>query len=198
MDPSVFPRRDPDAQKVLSLEHDAVISQIDPAFVRVARDGRPGGSQIAAAIELVPERRGKDREVDVAVDHDVFEDRAAAHFDGRYPRERADLSAPGLDQSSFICIRRELERQCQAARRVVHPGEEPKVWRMIRNLLEAEGGRLGLFEADDLRQGADLKVPVRAANAPKLAQRRDAVEPFSEIFIAHDITILAPYSNENI
>src|SRR5207237_6222975 len=87
VDAAVLARRDVEAELVLVVDHDAIAAEVDPAVVGVPRDVEAAGADVAAAVALVPFRRGEDRHLDLRPALHFLEDGTVLHI---YRRDRRD------------------------------------------------------------------------------------------------------------
>ena len=83
MDAPVFARNHIEPDMIAVMDHHPVGADIDPIRVEVPRHDRAAGTDIAPAIQLVPERRRKRQDVDVSALLNVFENRSVFDADGR-------------------------------------------------------------------------------------------------------------------
>src|SRR4029079_467442 len=75
---AVLARRNVQSHAVLVMYHAAVSAEVYPTFVRVTRRDQTGGTDKAAAVELMHERNGKFEQVDLVTRVDVFQNRTFA------------------------------------------------------------------------------------------------------------------------
>ena len=70
---AVFARRDIKSQLILVMDHDAIRTVVDPPFVGIAGNIDAARADVAAAVLVMPERRGKLEHVDIAIFVHVFQ-----------------------------------------------------------------------------------------------------------------------------
>src|SRR5262249_52963735 len=75
-DAALLAGRDVEAERVFVVNHDAVSSEVDPAFIRVACDVNRARADVTPAVELVPLRRREFPNVDLFTFEDVFQNGA--------------------------------------------------------------------------------------------------------------------------
>src|SRR3990172_2599886 len=86
MHPPMFPHGNGDGYFRSAESHHAVGADVDPIGIGIRSDHRGAGTDKAAAVVAMPDRRGKRLEIDIRID-DVFQDRSI-----RY--ERGSEAAP--------------------------------------------------------------------------------------------------------
>ena len=176
-------RRDPERDVVLVLHHDAVGGAVDPALLGIAHDHEVVGADIAAAVVLVQERHRELEHVDLAVAVDVLQHRPLRHGRGRDRPVRLHAVAIGAHHVERTVGHRQPERDRQPLRGIGRAGDKPHARGIARHVLEQDRRRLRPRMVHDLRQRADLELPVGVLDARDLAGRLRACDELAQIVV---------------
>ena len=175
-------RRHQHADRGLVVHHGAVGAGVEPVFLRVAGDAVGAGADVAAAVQLVPDRRGELGHVDGVAGDDVLEDRAVVDD---LVRDRLLLLEIGLAervaQLPFAEMIGEAERHV-AADAGEHVEQHAKALRAARHLVEHHAGAV-LLAQDRLGGKPDVLLPARALDVAHLAEQLGAGQPLAQIVI---------------
>jgi len=179
--PAVLARRDVEAELVAVVDHHPVAAQVHPAVIGIARDVEAAGADVAAAVVLVPLRRGEDRHVDVRAALHVLEDRAVLHLDRGDRRDalRHPL-LPRPDQILGRGFRVEAEREREAWEPAERVREHPEAFLVAGDLVEQES-RGAVDTAGQLGGHPDLVLGAGAPDDPQFAHCVHACQPIPQI-----------------
>ena len=182
MDRGVVARRHQHADRGLVVHHGAVGAGVEPVLLRVAGDAVGAGADVAAAVLLVPDRRGELGHVDGVAGDDVLEDRAVLDD---LVRDRLLLLeiglAEGVAQFPFGQMVGKAERHV-AADAGEHVEQHAKALRAARHVVEHHAGAV-LLAQDRLGGEPDVLLPARALDVADLAEQFGAREPFAQVVV---------------
>jgi hypothetical protein len=180
----VLAGRDVEAERLLVVGHHAVGAAIDPTFVGIARDVEAAGPDIAAAVGLMPLRRGKPGDVDVVPLHDVLEHRAVGDVFRRNALEVGHVvGAELLAQIELGQIAREAERHVLALA-AEEVDEHAAALQASRDIFEDEAGRRVVVQGQ-FGHHADVLLPRQTFDLLDLAEISRRVDPRAQIHIGN-------------
>ena len=157
----------------------AIDADVDPAaFFGLAGDDAVGGADVAAAVELMPVRRRKNRHVDVGAGLDVLQNRPIRDHARRNRLDAFEQLFPVGDEFDRSGIGGHADGQARARRCVDQIRRDAKVGRMTGHLIE-EHQRRRFFESEQLGQRADLQFPMGAVDLFDLAELARGIDEFA-------------------
>ena len=160
----------------------AIGAGIEPVLLRIAGDAVGAGADVAAAVLLVPDRRGEFGDVDVVAHHDVLEHRAVLDDLVRDDLRILQIGfAIGVAQLPFGEMVGEAERHV-AAHAGEHVEQQPEALGRARHLVEHHAGAV-LGAQDRLRDQPDVLLPGRALEVLHLAEPLGGAEPLAQVVI---------------
>jgi hypothetical protein len=175
-------RRDQNANRGLVKDLRPIGAGIEPLLLRVAGDGIGAGTDVAAAVLFVPNRRREFQNVDGVAHQHVFEDRPVVddlvRHDFRLSQERLTI---GVAQLPFRQMVGEAERHV-APRSGEHVHQQTKARRTAVDVLEHDA-RPVLGAQNRLSSEPDILLPVGAAHHTHFAEPLGFREPFAQIVI---------------
>ncbi len=166
------------------LDHHSIGADVNPPRVGVTRHHRDAGADVASAVVFVPKRGREAREVNVAASDDVLEDRPPLEHlrlearRGGFPLAR--FAAKRLDEPDCVEPWVEAEGDRHPARVAEGTGQHPVPAWIADDVIEQESRR-GLPAVIDLRDRADLAVPVGTGDVLQLPQALDSRNPTAEL-----------------
>ncbi len=187
--------RNPDADLVSGMDHDAVGADIDPSGVRIAHHDQVFRADIAAAVELVDERRGELGEVDLLVTQDVLEHRAARKHARRDHAEVAlHARLVGFDDVDASLGDRHAEHHGQPLEGVRRAGEDAEAALEALDLVEQQGRlHAGIAGGDHLGKRAQFELGIRPLDELDLAHALEAGDQIAQVLMGRTRTfIVAP------
>ncbi len=168
----------------LVMHHGAIGAEIQPAFVGIPRDRDAGGADESAAVELMHFRHGELEHIDGAAGHGVLEDRSAFHDARRHGTERGEFFFEPADELQSHAVHRQARHQRQTAIGSLLAEEDAKAFGIAFDLVEEKRrNRARALAVDELRDGADLEVPIGAVDALELSHRLDDLQPFPHVVV---------------
>ena len=193
MDGAVMARRHQHADRGLVVHHGAVGAGVEPVLLRVAGDAVGAGADVAAAVLLVPDRRGELGDVDGVAGQHVLEDRAVVDD---LVRDRLLLLQVGLaeavGQLPFGQVIGKAERHV-AADAGEHVEQHAEALGAARDVVEHHAGAV-LGAQDRLGGEPDVLLPVRALDVAHLAEQLGAREPFAQVVVGDGaVTLLMSF-----
>jgi hypothetical protein len=171
-----------DADRIAVVHLRPVGAGIEPALLRIARDAVGAGADVAAAVLLVPDRRGKFGHVDVVAQHDVLEHRAV--LDDLMDNDGGVLEiglAVGVAELPLGEVVGKAERHV-AAGAGEHVEQQAKTLRAAWDVLEHHA-RTVLGAQHRLGGEPDILLPAGAAHGTDLAEPVGQHQPFAQIVI---------------
>ena len=170
---------------VLVHQHRAIGAKIDPMIVRVDGGYCRAGTDVAPAIQGMPQRGGKFHQVDRIALHHVLEHRTAVD------KHRIEIFGRGgpaigraaelLDQRGIGVIGTHAQGQAEPACAVGGGGEDAKALGVALDLIKQQ--RRAAFFVIDLRHTADFQIPVRTLGMGQLADGLDLFQPLAQVVV---------------
>ena len=170
----------------------AIDRRIDPAVVRIAHDDQAAGTDVRAAILLVPYRRREFRHIDGVALDGIFAPGGAIHFNGLMGRQRLAFCHPGLEGIEGAQAGIDTERQRGALRIRHRIGEHAKPGRIAFDPVEQQRRAIG-HAGCDLGNAADLMARIGALDAPQRLESLDLGDEFTKILVRHVCLALPLY-----
>ena len=191
MNVAVVAGRNIQSESVAIMNHDPITTEIDPAFVEIAADRDIERAQVAAAVALMPMRRGQRQEIDILPFENIFHQGSRIDHARRHQSGMIQTLFPGVDELIAAVIERQMIGQTLTFEgRIVDPGENTPAGWIVFDLIE-EHRRRRLRLRRHFRNGADLLIPVGAFDHAQLTERVHALQPTAQIPIVHQ-SPLAP------
>ena len=160
----------------------AVRAGIQPVLLGVAGDAVGAGADVAAAVLLVPDRRGELGDVDLVAHHDVLEHRAALDDLVRDDPRLLEIGlAIGVAELPLGQVIGEAEGHV-APFASEHVEQHAKALRAAGHVLEHHAGAV-LGAQDRLGGEPDILLPGCAAHDLHLAKPPRQREPFAQVVI---------------
>src|SRR5947208_6046965 len=144
-DAALLARRDVKAKRVFVLNHYPVSPEVDPTFVGLNRDIDRAGADVAAAVQLVPLRRGKLPHVDVFAFEDVLHHGSIFDDFGLDVFDFGNVALDVFDKLEPRVVGVHVQRRGNALHRVQRITKDTITFRVALNLIEQD--RFAFFAA---------------------------------------------------
>ena len=148
--------------RVSVVHHNAVATDVDPIFVRIACDHDVAGADIAPAVALVPKRHRKLEEIDIVAGKNIFQHRSARDGHRRNRRRLRQTLAPRLNESFARDVQRQIGRERRAFQTLEEADENAISRRVVFDPVEEQRRAVFFVLRREHRQRADLQIPIRA------------------------------------
>ena len=180
--PAVLSRRHPQAERVAVMHLRAIRPHVHPAVVGVFHDDEVGGSDVAAAVQLMQKRNRKLKQVDGFIAIDIFQNRT--RLDKRVVDDVEVLHAVAVSAHHIqrALRERETEGKRKPLRRVGHTREHAKARVVAGDILKKDGWRIfRLRVVHHLRDRAHLQLPVDPRHSQQFADPLHAFNPLAQV-----------------
>ncbi len=182
VDPAVMALRHDEADGLLVVHLRAVGAGVEPVLLGVDGDAVGAGADIAAAVLLMPDRRGELGDVDVIAHHDVLKNRSALDHLMRNDFGILEIGlAIGVGELPFGQVIRKSEGQV-APLAGEHVEQHAEALRAAGHVLEHDAGAV-LGAQDGLGGEPDILLPGCAAHDLHLTKPLRERDPLAQVVI---------------